>query len=79
MPNTSEKIKRLSAADVERFIAESKGNLSKKELEKLKKIEQDLDREVVDSKYAYIRKAEEEAHKKRIENAKNEGKVIKYE
>ncbi len=72
--NQSEQIKQERSAVAE---LRKRTDLNKKELEKLSKYEQDLAKEATESKYALLREAEEDAHKKRLENYKKEGKVFK--
>lgn len=55
----------------------TKTNLTKKEIQKINEYTRELDRESVKSKYQLMKELEEEAHKKRVEDYKNEGKVVR--
>lgn len=55
----------------------TKTDLTKKEIQKINEYTRELDRESVKSKYQLMKELEEEAHKKRVEDYKNEGKVVK--
>ena len=55
----------------------TKTDLTKKEIQKINEYTHELDRESVKSKYQLMKELEEEAHKKRVEDYKNEGKVVK--
>lgn len=72
--NTSDQLKRSDKSTIK--LLRERYDLSEKEAEKLNKYEKDLDKKAVESKYFLMRKAEEEAHKKRLEDYKKEGNVI---
>ena len=72
--NTSDQLKRSDKSTIK--LLRERYDLSEKEAEKLNKYERDLDKKAVESKYFLMRKAEEEAHKKRLEDYKKEGNVI---
>lgn len=55
----------------------TKTDLTKKEIQKINEYTRELDRESVKSKYQLMKELEEEAHKKRVEDYKKEGKVVK--
>lgn len=55
----------------------TKTDLTKKEIQKINEYTRELDRESVKSKYQLMKELEEDAHKKRVEDYKNEGKVVK--
>lgn len=75
MPNNNAS-EQLSLRKSNAALLRERTDLSEKELRKLNKIESDLNKEAVESKYVLIRRAEEEAHKKRIENYEKEGNVL---
>lgn len=79
MANNINDSKQMSIQEITRSAAKllrERSDLSEKEQRKLSELEKELDREAVESKYRLIRQAEEEAHKKRLEDYKKEGNVV---
>ena len=78
MPNNrqrSEELREKQKSTVERLRERS--DLNKKDLDQISKYQKVLDKEVVESKYVLMRELEEEAHKKRMEDAEKEGNKVK--
>lgn len=80
MPSNENKPTSVEYREKKRSIQDElkiRTDLTEKEQKKLSKYTEELDREVVKSKYALMKELEEAAHKKRIEDAKKEGDIVK--
>lgn len=77
MPNRSEQFDENYSKTQEKIQQAKSLDLKKKELDKLAEYEKDLTREATKSKHQLLKEIENEVHKKRVDDYKQEGKVLK--